>query len=158
MKRNIVIVLMITSLLAALGGTAGAQDQTADNMELVKQKIRTDKKLFIAENMELTEDQAKAFWPVYDSYQAELEKIYDRDLKLIENYAENYETMTNETARALLKEWWSIDEDRLKLRESYLPKFRKVLPEIKVARYYQLENKIDAIVDYTLASQIPLFK
>ncbi len=158
MKRNIVIMLMITSRLAVLGGAAGAQDQTADNMELVKEKIRTDKKLFIAENMQLTEDQAKAFWPVYASYQAELEKIYDRDLKLIENYAENYEIMTNETAKALLTEWWSIDEDRLKLRNSYLPKFRKVLPEIKVARYYQLENKIDAIVDYALASNIPLFK
>lgn len=158
MKRKSVIMLLVAALVVAMGGMAVAQDQAANNMELVKQKIRTDKKLFIAENMQLTEDRAKAFWPVYDSYQAELEKIYDRDLKLIENYAENYETMTNETAKALLEEWWSIDEDRLKLRNSYLPKFRKVLPEIKVARYYQLENKIDAIVDYALATQIPLFK
>ena len=158
MNRKSVIMLLVAALVVAMGGMAAAQDQAADNMELVKQKIRTDKKLFIAENMQLTEDQAKAFWPVYDSYQAELEKIYDRDLKLIENYAENYKIMTNETAKALLTEWWSIDEDRLKLRNSYLPKFRKVLPEIKVARYYQLESKIDAIVDYALAAQIPLFQ
>ena len=158
MNRRVIAMLGAAVLFLTFVGTTAAQDQPANNMELVKEKIRTDKKLFIAENMQLTEERAKAFWPVYDSYQAELEKIYDRDLKLIENYAENYETMTDEMAKALLEEWWSIDEDRLKLRKSYLPKFRKVLPEIKVARYYQLENKIDAIVDYTLAAQIPLFK
>ena len=158
MKRNIVVVLMVTALMVALGGIAAAQDQIADNMELVKQKVRTDKKLFIAENMALTEAQAKAFWPVYESYQAELEKNFERMAKLIELYAENYETLTDEMAKKIVQEWFAIDDKELKLRKAFLPKFQKVLPDIKVARYFQLERKILATVDYAMAANIPLFK
>ena len=163
MKRNIVVVLWTAVLMLTISAAAVAQNQQpagqpADNMELIKQKVRTDKKLFIAENMELTEAQATAFWPVYESYQAELEKSFERMAKLIEKYAGNYETMTDETAKSIIDELMEIEEKELKLRQTYLPKFRKVLPEIKVARYYQLENKITAIVDYAMAAQIPLFK
>ncbi len=158
MKRNIIVMLMVTALMVALGGIAAAQDQIADNMELVKQKVRTDKKLFIAENMALTEAQAKEFWPVYESYQAELEKNFERMAKLIELYAENYETLTDEMAKKIVNEWFAIDDKELKLRKSYLPKFQKVLPDIKVARYFQLERKIFATVDYAMAANIPLFK
>ena len=158
MNRKVIAMLGAAVLLLTIVGTAAAQDQPADNMELVKQKVRTDKKLFIAENMELTEEQAAAFWPVYESYQAELEKNFDRMAKLIEKYAANYETLTDAMAKKIVNEWFDIEEKELKLRKSYLPKFRKVLPEIKVARYFQLESKITAIVDYAMAANIPLFK
>ncbi len=158
MKRSIIVMLMVTALMVALGGIAAAQDQIANNMELVKQKVRTDKKLFIAENMALTEAQAKEFWPVYESYQAELEKNFERMAKLIKLYAENYETLTDEMAKKIVNEWFAIDDKELKLRKSYLPKFQKVLPDIKVARYFQLERKILATVDYAMAANIPLFK
>lgn len=158
MKRNIGIFFLALTLIVAFSGLTAAEDKAADNMELVKQKIRTDKKLFVAENMELTEVQDKAFWPVYESYQADHEKLIVSSVKLIENFAMNYETMSDETAKKLLEEWLAIDADELKLRQSYVPKFRKVLPDIKVARYFQIESKIDAINRYVLAAKIPLFK
>lgn len=158
MNRKVIAMLGAAVLLLTIVGTAAAQDKPANNMDLVKQKVRTDKKLFIAENMELTEEQATAFWPVYESYQVELEKNFDRMAKLIELYAENYESLTDEMAKKIVTEWFAIDEKELKLRETFLPKFRKVLPEIKVARYFQLERKILAIVDYAMAANIPLFK
>lgn len=158
MNRKVIAMLGAAVLLFTMVGTPAAQDQPADNMDLVKQKVRTDKKLFIAENMELTAEQAAAFWPVYESYQAELEQNFERMAKLIELYAANYETLTDEMAKKIVNEWFDIEEKELKLRKSYLPKFRKVLPEIKVARYFQLENKITAIVDYAMAANIPLFK
>jgi hypothetical protein len=158
MKRNIGIIFLALTLIVTFGGIAAAQDKAADNMELVKQKVRADKKLFVAENMELTEAQGKAFWPIYESYQADREKIFARMVKLIETYAKNYETMSDEMAGKLLEEWMAIDTDELQLRKSYLPKFRKVLSEIKVVRYYQIENKINAIGSYALAAKIPLFK
>ena len=158
MNRKVIAMLGAAVLLLTIVGTAAAQDKPANNMDLVKQKVRTDKKLFIAENMELTAEQAAAFWPVYESYQAELEKNFERMAKLIELYAANYETLTDEMAKKIVNEWFDIEEKELKLRKSYLPKFRKVLPEIKVARYFQLENKITAIVDYAMAANIPLFK
>jgi hypothetical protein len=81
-----------------------------------------------------------------------------RSLKLVEDYAENYKSMTNDIAKKLLDEYLTIERLRQKVRESYLKKFRKVLPEMKVARYYQIENKISAVVNFELAKQIPLVK
>jgi hypothetical protein len=135
-----------------------AQDKPADTNELLKDKIRTDKKLVIATDMQFTEAEAKVFWPVYEGYQKEQAKLYERAKNLVGNYAKNYETMTDKMAKKLLDDFMSIESDRLKLKKEYLPKFRKVLSEKKVARYYQLENKIDAIVNYEVAKVIPLVK
>ena len=148
--------MVMAIMLIGFAGAAVAQDKPADNMEIVKEKIRSDKKLFIATNMQLSESQAKDFWPVNDAYQKELGKLGDREIKLIEDFAANYETMSDDVAKKLLDDALSIDSDHLKLRQSYLSKFRGVLPDIKVVRYYQLESKIDAVLGYELARRIPL--
>ncbi len=153
-KRLIAMVLVMA--LIGFAGSAAAQDKPADNMDLVKEKIRSDKKLFIATNMQLTKSEAKDFWPVYDAYQAELGKLGDREIKLIDEFATNFETMSDDVAKNLLDDSLSIDSDHLKLRQSYLSKFRGVLPDKKVVRYYQLESKIDAVLGYELARRIPL--
>jgi len=132
------------------------QDKQADNMQGVREKIRADKKLFVAEVMGLKESESKGFWPVYESYQKDLSRVNDRTLKLIQDYASHYPNMTNEAAKKLVDDYLSVEGERLKIRQSYLPKFRQVLPEIKVARFYQLENKIQAAVNYDLAAGIPL--
>ena len=150
--------IALTITFIGFVGLALAQDKATDNMDIVKEKIRTDKKLFIATNMQLTESEAKAFWPVYDAYQPELGKLRDREIKLIEEFAANFETMSNEVAKSLLDDSLSIDSAHLKLRQSYLAKFRGVLPDTKVVRYYQLENKIDAVLEYELATRIPLVR
>ena len=150
----IVLVAMLTVFIVS----PMAQEKPADNMQLVREKIKTDKKLFIAQNMNLTESEAKVFWPVYENYQKDLGKLFDKTVKLIDNYAANYQTMTEEAAKELINGYLAIEGERVTLMKSFLPKFRKVLPEKKVARYYQLENKINAVVYYELARQIPLVK
>jgi hypothetical protein len=153
-KSKVALVLM--GLVMGWAFVASAQDKPADNMEIVVEKIRADKKLFVAENMQLTEAEAKAFWPVYDQYQDELFLLRARTLKMIQGYAEAYGKMTNDTAKKLLDEYMTIESLGLKLRQAYLPKFRKVLPEVKVVRYYQIENKINAALTYELGRNIPL--
>jgi len=148
------MVLAIT--LIGFVGSAAAQDKAADNMDIVREKISTDKKLFIATNMQLTESEAKDFWPVYEAYQAELAKLRDREVTLIEEFATNYETMSDDAAKKLLDDSLAIDSDHEKLRQSNLSKIRGVLSDKKVARYYQLESKIDAVLEYELAKRIPL--
>jgi hypothetical protein len=150
------IAMVLAIMLIGFVGSAAAQDKPADNMDLVKEKIRTDKKLFIATNMQLTESEANAFWPVYEAYQADLAKLRDREIKLIEEFAAKFETMSDDAAKKLLDDSLSIDSDHQKLRQSYLSKIRGVLPDKKVARYYQLENKIDAVLEYEMAKRIPL--
>ena len=148
--------IVLVAVLAVFIVSSMAQEKPADNMQIVREKIKTDKKLFIAENMNLTESEAKVFWPVYENYQKDLAKLVDKTVKLVENYAANYQTMTEEAAKELINGYLAIEGERVTLMKSFLPKFRKVLPEKKVARYYQLENKINAVVKYELAKLIPL--
>ena len=150
--------IVLVSVLTVFNVSLMAQEKSADNMDIVREKIQTDKKLFIAENMNLTESEAKVFWPVYENYQKDLSKLVDKAVKLIDNYAANYESMTEEAAKELIDGYLAIEGERVTFMKSFLPKFRKVLPEKKVARYYQLENKIDSVVNFGLAKQIPLVK
>jgi len=161
MKGKVLTSLFAIALAITFIGIADfapAQDKPADNMEIVKEKIKSDKKLLVATNMQLSESEANAFWPVYESYQAELGKLRDREIKLIEKFAASYETMSDDVAKNLLDGSLSIDSDHHKLRQSYLAKFRGVLPDAKVARYYQIESKIDAVLEYELAKRIPLVR
>ena len=154
-------VLMVLGILGAIlaAGVPGiAQEKPADNMQLVLEKIRADKKLLVAENLQLTEAEAKAFWPLYGKYQDELFLLRTRTVRLIKDYAAAYEQMNDDTAKKLLNESLKIDALGLKLRQTYLPKFRSVLPEVKVVRYYQTENKINVVLMYELGANIPLMK
>jgi len=155
---NTIIIPLLVLIMALAIGPAISQDKPADDMQIVLEKIRADKKLLVAESMQLTEAEAKAFWPVYDQYQDELFLLRARTAKLINDYAGAYEKMNNDTARKLLDELITIEALGPKLRKAYLPKFRKVLPETKVVRYYQIENKINAALMYQLAAKIPLLK
>ncbi len=159
MKAKKAIIIAVVASIISLGALpAGSQETPSDNMQIVVEKIRADKKLFVAENMQLADAEAKAFWPVYKQYQDELFLLRKRTAKLIQDYADAYENMSDPAAKKLLDESLAIEEVGLKLRQAYLPKFRKALPEVKVARYFQLENKIQAALYYGLAAEIPLVK
>ena len=161
MKRSIKTILafaVAAAVMILVVSPAVSQDKPADNMQILREKIKADKKLLVASDMKLTESEAKAFWPVYEKYQHELFLLRTRTVKLINDYADAYEKMTNDKAKALLDELMKIDSLGLKLHQAYLPKFREVLPEVKVVRYYQIENKINAALMYELAANIPLMK
>ncbi len=157
-KNRVLMVLGMVGVIMAAGVPVIAQEKPTDNMQILLEKIRADKKLLVAQNMQLTEAEAKAFWPVYDSYQNELFLLRVRTAKLIQDYADAYDKMTDQTAKKLLDEYMTIEVLGQKLRQAYLPKFRKVLPEVKVARYYQIENKIRAALMYEIGANIPLAK
>ena len=152
------MVMVMVAALVGLGIPALAQDKPADNMQILRDKIKADKKLLVASNMELTDSEAKAFWPVYDQYQKDLAVINQRIGNLIKSYAADYRdnTMTDEKAKKLTAEYVAIEKAEAGLKESYVPKLSKVLPPKKVARYLQIENKIRAMVKYELAGEIPL--
>ena len=154
--KTIMVAVLVVGLIALGVMPAVAQDKPADNMQVLREKVRADKRTFVAANMELTESEAKAFWPVYEKYQDELFLLRSRTAKLIKDYGEAFKDMSNETARRLLDESMTIESLGVKLRKDYLPKFRQTLPEKKVARYYQIENKIQAVIYYELAVEIPL--
>ena len=156
--KALVLVLTLTSFLAGVTMPALAEEKLADNMQILQEKIKADKKLLVSENMQLTEKEAKAFWPVYDSYQKDLGKLNERLIKLIDEYAQNYETMTDQTAQSLTNKYLALESERVKLLQTYVLKVSKAVGSKKAARYLQLENKISAVVKFELAANIPLVK
>jgi len=153
------IVIAIGSCLVLLtGGVAGGQDKPADSMEVLREQLRADKKAVVAAVLELTDGEAKVFWPVYNAYQSDMVSHYDRVLKLLDTYTKAYDSMTDETATSLLKQFLALERDHVALLTAYVPRFQKVLPPRKVARLYQIENKARALVNYELARGIPFVK
>lgn len=135
-----------------------SQEASSKSMELVRDAAKSNKKALIAVNLRLTPAEEKGFWPVYDSYQADLDKITDRLGKLIVDYAKefNADSLSDAKAKELMKNYLACEEDIIKLKKSYLSKFDAAIPGKKVMTYYQLENKIGAIIRYDMAGQIPL--
>lgn len=155
MLRTSMLILGVTLALPALAGDDSAP---ASNMSILRDKVVADKKFVVADNMKLSEAEAKAFWPVYDAYQQDLRAIDERLGKAINDYSVAYNrgAVPDSTANKLVEEAIAIEMAEVKLKQSYVPKLSKVLPGAKVARYLQLENKIRAIVRFELASAIPL--
>jgi hypothetical protein len=142
----------------AFAAAVAAQDEPASNMEILRDKIKADKKLLIAENLGLTEGESKVFWPVYGEYQKELEAINQRLGETIQSYAQDYnaKTMTDEKAKALMTEALAIEEAEVAMKKKYLDRLAGIIPATKAARYLQMENKIRSIIKFDLAASIPL--
>jgi hypothetical protein len=150
--------LMFAGLIATPGVFANdnPDGQLAAKVEAARSYTEAQRKAIVMKNLDLGKDETAAFWPVYRDYRSAMAKIQDERVKIIADYAENYRSMTGDKAKSLLEGYIRTDEDVLKLKRQYLSKFRKGLPETKVARYYQIENKMDALVAADLALQIPL--
>jgi len=147
-------------LLLTVAGSLAQERQplvTLENeIEAARKLMITERKLVLAGELMLTPDESKAFWPVYNEYLAEMRAIGDDEIRLITEFADNYQNMSDEFAERMLNDHLDIQSRALKLRRQYVKRFRKVLPPIKVAKLYQVENKLDAVLDYQLASQIPM--
>ena len=155
---KIVVVLIALLFVTPLFAQNAPSGKPADNKQPLMDKIKADKKLVVAENMQLTETEAKGFWPVYEAYQKDLRAINDRTAAMIKAYADawNTKSINNEKAKKMTAQMLAIQEDEVKLMKSYVPKLSKVLSAVKVARYLQIENKIRAMVKYELVEAIPL--
>lgn len=159
-KKNLAgLIMAIMAMMIILSvSPAVSGDMPEDNMQILLDKVKADKKLLVAVNMQLTESEAKGFWPVYENYQKELMAINERIGGLIGSYADSYmaETFTNGKAKALTAELVSIQILETELQSSYVPKLSQVLSPKKVLLYMQIENKIRAAIKYGLATEIPL--
>lgn len=150
--------IIMAAVIGCGGGVALAQERPTDTMEILREKVRADKKLVVAAALNLSDSEAKAFWPVYGAYQSDMIVHYDRLAKLLLDYGAAYDKMTDQTATQLLGEFLALETDYVALLNRYVPRFQSVLPSRKVATFYQVENKIRALLNYQLARDIPLLK
>lgn len=124
--------------------------------QLLLDTVRANRKALVAVNLALTDEQAKTFWPLYDRYQKELGAIGDRVLGMIEEYQKNFADLSDEKALQLIRGYLDAEAERAKVRAGYVDEFAKILPGRTVARFFQIENKLDAIARYDLAATIPV--
>ncbi len=169
MRKNISAVLSLSFVLAISTSIAYAQqaaserkvsaDQVADDtVQLMRQDIRSERKKIVAANLPLTETEAVKFWPAYDRYVVEHSKIYDIRYALLKEYAQNYNTMTEEQANSFIKRWTATEEQMAQLRLKWMPEFEKVISPKKTAMFYQIDRRLGLMVELQLSSQIPLVK
>lgn len=145
-----------TAQPASAQAPSASQQQQIDNVSLLRQDIRAKKKSLIAANLTLTPDQATKFWPVYDQYTADLVKINDTKYALIKEYTETWGTMTDDQAVSLTKRSLDVDAQVTQLRLRYIPIFNKVVPGTTTATFFQIDRRIQAMIDLQLSSQLPL--
>ena len=135
-----------------------AKAEAMEEIRLTRVVIQAGRQAIVTEAMDLTPAEMETFWPLYREYRLEAAKVGDRVVALIERYAANYDTMTEEAANKLLSDFVKIERARADLKAKFLPRFKKVLPATKVMRFYQVENKMDIAVLNEMADQIPLVK
>jgi hypothetical protein len=158
MKSLISVLSFLAVFAIAVPVQAQSQDSANMNMQILRDKIKADKKLLVAANMDLNDAEAKAFWPIYDSYQNDLAKLNQRTAKLILAYADawNNDKLTDAVAGKLIKESIAIEQSEAAMRKRQAAKLLEAIPAKKAARYLQIEAKVRAVIKYDLASQIPL--
>ena len=157
MRRGVVLAPMVAVFL--LGSVGQAQEISVEAWEELRElqeEIVEGRDEVVKANLTLTEAEAKAFWPVYEKYRADADKIQGRKGKLVEAYAANVDQMNDIKAGAFFQEWLAIDRAELEMRESYAKKVRKVLPERKAIRFFQVESKLDALMRLDATLRIPL--
>ena len=167
MKKLVAVVLLGTSWML-FGATSEAQTAMPQessshgavigkqDLDLLRKDLRAKRRELTAANLKLTEAEGERFWPVYDQYVQELIAINDKKFALIQDYANNYRTMTNDQALLFIRQWLDFDIATNQLRQKYVPMVSKVLDGKKTATFFQLDRRIAMMIELQVASQMPL--
>jgi hypothetical protein len=148
---------MITFTVGMLlfAGEGFAADTTGD-IEVVRSIAEAERKAIVADNMRMTLAEAEKFWPIYNEYREEARKVGDKRVKVIRDLANEFDTLDDDRAEELLREVLDFQADRVKLRKSYVRKFKKAIPAKKTVRFFQIDSKLDTVIDFALAQEVPL--
>lgn len=156
-RRVLATVLLLGLCAAPLHAAPSMGGKAAEaNLDVLVDAIRSNRKALVAVNLQLTDAEAAKFWPIYDRYQKEINTTGDRLVAVIQDYTANFSDLSNDKAMQLVDDYLTVEADRVKVKRAYLDEFAKALPGRKVARFYQIENKMDAVIRYNLAATIPV--
>ena len=165
MKKLMSVVLMVAAWI--VGGPAARAQKTPSqpstdhvisdqDLNLLRQNLRSQRKQLIAANLKLTDAEATKFWPIYDQYVAELIAINDKKFALIQDYADNWGKLTNEQSLTFTRQWLDADIATAQLRQKYVPIVSKALDGRKTATFFQLDRRIAMMMELQVSSQMPL--
>jgi len=156
MNTKIPALVLLAMPLFAIAQTNEKFADINDTIEMVRSMAALERKAVVTEGLQLSGEESTKFWPIYDEYMVEKKRVKDRLVKIITDYAANFENLSDELAISLVNDSMNVQSDLLKVRKKYVKKLKRVLPPKKLARFYQIDNKLDAVVDVTMAQGIPL--
>jgi hypothetical protein len=158
MKKTLIALAAIASIGATQGALAQSSGEISmsDQEQMLIARIQGDRRAVVLSTLGLTDAEVQAFTPIYDKYQADMKKLLTRGSVVLNKYASNYDSMTDDAAEDILKEAFAVREDRFDLMKDYAKRFGKKLPALKVLRWVQVENKLNSLVDWQAAQVIPL--
>lgn len=145
-------------LTATIVFAQGSYKQHKEQIDLTRWSIQSERRTTVANNLHLSEKESKVFWPLYDDYRAAMGKVGERTVKLITDYADAYNknNLSNDQAIRMVNDYLSIESDKLKVKKRYVKRFQDVLPPKKLARFFQIDNKMDAFINAAIAKEVPL--
>ena len=155
MKRALATGCVLSLLL--LAAPVGAQTAD-DDLQLTRAVVQTERQAVVAANLGLSDAESAIFWPLYKEYRAAVDQATDTRVALMKRYFASFETLTDEEASTLLDDFFAYKKNLLKTRSAYAKRMRKVLSGRTVARFFQIENKMDTIIEYEMAGEVPLIK
>lgn len=145
-------------IAGALACSLPVAAQTQSDIAMSRAELQAERQAIVTANLDLTDGEALAFWPLYRDYRVDMARVGDRLVKLITDYAAKRDTLTDAEAATMLDEMLSIQSDELSVKKKFQRVFGKVLSPKKVARFYQIENKIDALIRVQIADVVPLVR
>ena len=151
--------LISLTALAAFGVADAALAQTTnvkDDTQLLISQIQTDKRAVVLSAMQLTDAEVAAFTPIYDKYQADMKKQFEGAVEMLNKFAANYGSMTDDAATDIMKDWFKLRDERNALQKKYAKQLGRDLPPTKVLQWVQIENKLNALLDAEAAAVIPI--
>ena len=164
-KKNLVALLIVVSAMLLATAPVFAQSDSAatqptatsdQQLQMLRHDIQAQRKQITAANLPLTPDEATKFWPIYDQYRQEASKNGDERWALIQDYAKNYQTMTDAQAQDYIKREAANEQKVITLRMKYVPMFEKVISAKKTALFCQIDHRVDLMIQLQLASTIPM--
>jgi hypothetical protein len=159
MKTLMLVTLFLAGLAGHTPAVAQVEPGTRDAMAITRENLQVKREEIVRTAMDLPDGEAGAFWVLYHEWRTDVVKIGDRKAQIIEQLNDqDYDRISDQRSKEMLDEWLQIQAQLLKLQKQYVERFRKILPDRKVARFFQLENKLDAIVAYDLAERLPLLE
>ena len=157
MSKSFALAPAVLAGVALVSAASPCLAQSAtDEIEMVRTVNQAERKAIVAQNMNLSDSEGQAFWPVYNEYETAMRDVNDRRVKVLSQLASEFEALTDDQALKLLREHFEFQEKRIKVRKSYVKKFEKVLSGKQVTRFYQIDNKIDTMIDFDISRGVPL--
>jgi len=150
--------VLLSAVVSAQTPDTSAKPLSDSDIQLLRSDVQAGKNEIITATMQFTDPESTAFWPVYRDFARDQQKIGDERLKLIKDYAANYDTMDDNKAKDMVQRMINFEDKTLNLREDYWPKFMKALGAKRAAKFYQVDNRLSLLVNLQLTSAIPLIQ